>query len=182
MQIAQALDAAHAQGVVHRDVKPSNIMVANGGFAYLVDFGIAHSARTSSSLTSTGFTVGTLAYMAPERFNDAPADARSDVYSLACVLYQCLTGTKPFDGETAASLIHAQLNSLPPAPSSIGAAVPQGLDQVIARGMAKDPAQRFGGAGEFARAARGALTRLLPAGAPQAVGPGPRSGMSTGAK
>lgn len=92
MQIAQALDAAHAQGVVHRDVKPSNIMVANGGFAYLVDFGIAHSARTSSSLTSTGFTVGTLAYMAPERFNDAPADARSDVYSLACVLYQCLTG------------------------------------------------------------------------------------------
>lgn len=181
-QIAQALDAAHSQGVVHRDVKPSNIMVANGGFAYLVDFGIAHSARTSSSLTSTGFAVGTLAYMAPERFNNTPADARSDVYSLACVLYQCLTGTKPFDGDTAASLIHAQLHVVPPAPSSVGAAVPHGLDQVIARGMAKDPAQRFGGAGEFARAARGALTHMLPAGAPPAGRPEQRSGMSATAK
>ncbi|MBE9372983.1 protein kinase [Saccharopolyspora sp. HNM0983] len=180
-QIAQALDAAHAQGVVHRDVKPSNIMVATGGFAYLVDFGIAHSARTNTSLTSTGFTVGTLAYMAPERFNDAPADARSDVYSLACVLYQCVTGTKPFDGDTAASLIHAQLNLMPPAPSHVGPAVPRGLDEVIGRGMSKDPAQRFTAAGEFARAARDALTRQLPAGVPTADS-GRRSGMGAGAK
>lgn len=181
-QVAQALDAAHGQGVVHRDVKPSNIMVAHGGFAYLVDFGIAHSARTSSALTSTGFTVGTLAYMAPERFNDAPADARSDVYSLACVLYQSITGSKPFDGDTAASLIHAQLNLVPPAPSSMGAAVPQELDQVIARAMAKDPAHRFASAGEFARTARDALTRVLPTGSPAAGTSGKRSGMRAGTK
>ncbi|WP_344681314.1 serine/threonine-protein kinase [Saccharopolyspora taberi] len=166
-QVAQALDAARDQGVVHRDVKPSNILVGNGGFAYLVDFGIAHLARTSATLTSTGFTIGTLDYMAPERFDDAPVDHRADVYSLACVLYQCLTGAKPFAGETAASLINAHLNHPVPVPSAARPDLPPHFDRIIQRGMAKSSDARFGSAGELARAARLALTSpiAMPAGA-----------------
>ncbi|MER7084136.1 serine/threonine-protein kinase, partial [Saccharopolyspora kobensis] len=159
-QIAQALDAAHAEGLVHRDVKPSNILVGENGFAYLVDFGIAASLRASSSLTSTGYTVGTLAYMAPERFDDGPVDHRADVYSLACVLYQCLTGGKPFEGETAASLINAHLNHQPPLPTAARGDIPREFDHIVARGMAKNPADRYASAGELARAARQALTSV----------------------
>ncbi|MER7015092.1 protein kinase [Saccharopolyspora sp. NPDC000359] len=159
-QVAQALDAAHAEGLVHRDVKPSNILVGDNGFAYLVDFGIAASLRASGNLTSTGYAVGTLAYMAPERFEDGPVDHRADVYSLACVLYQCLTGAKPFAGETAASLVNAHLNHKPPKPAAIRADLPREFDHIVARGMAKDPADRYGSAGELARAARQALTSV----------------------
>lgn len=157
-QVARALDAAHAEGLVHRDVKPSNILLGDGGFAYLVDFGIAHSVQ-AGTLTSTGFTVGTLDYMAPERFDDAPVDHRADVYSLACVLYQCLTGAKPFSGDTAASLINAHLNHQPPLPSSARSDVPREFDRIVARGMAKNPAERFSSAGELARAARQEIGR-----------------------
>jgi hypothetical protein len=160
-QVAQALDAAHNQGLVHRDVKPSNILIGNGGFAYLVDFGIAHSARSSAALTSSGYTIGTLDYMAPERFDDAPVDARADVYSLACVLYQCLTGAKPFAGDTAASLINAHLNHAPPIPSTSRPGIPGQFDQIITRGMAKNPSERFATAGELARAAQQALTSSI---------------------
>ncbi|QIZ38330.1 serine/threonine-protein kinase [Saccharopolyspora sp. ASAGF58] len=159
-QIAEALDAAHREGLVHRDVKPSNILVSHSGFAYLVDFGIAASLRPTASLTSTGYTVGTLAYMAPERFDDGPVDHRADVYSLACVLYQCLTGAKPFGGDTAASLINAHLNQPPPVPTGVRGDIPREFDQIVARGMAKDPAERFSSAGELARAARQALTSV----------------------
>lgn len=159
-QIAQALDAAHAEGLVHRDVKPSNILVGENGFAYLVDFGIAASLRASASLTSTGYTVGTLAYMAPERFDDGPVDHRVDVYSLACVLYQCLTGGKPFGGETAASLINAHLNHQPPLPTAVRGDIPREFDHIVTRGMAKNPADRYASAGELARAARQALTSV----------------------
>ncbi|MER6992550.1 protein kinase [Saccharopolyspora hirsuta] len=159
-QIAQALDAAHAEGLVHRDVKPSNILVGDNGFAYLVDFGIAASLRASGNLTSTGYAVGTLAYMAPERFEDGPVDHRVDVYSLACVLYQCLTGAKPFVGETAASLINAHLNHPPPLPTATRGDIPREFDHIIARGMAKNPADRYASAGELARAARQALTSV----------------------
>ncbi|CAM02467.1 serine/threonine-protein kinase [Saccharopolyspora erythraea NRRL 2338] len=165
-QVARALDAAHAEGLVHRDVKPSNILLGDGGFAYLVDFGIAHSVQ-AGTLTSTGFTVGTLDYMAPERFDDAPVDHRADVYSLACVLYQCLTGAKPFSGDTAASLINAHLNHQPPLPSSARSDVPREFDRIVARGMAKNPAERFSSAGELARAARQALTTMFPVSAPE---------------
>ncbi|MCI2416350.1 serine/threonine protein kinase [Saccharopolyspora sp. K220] len=161
-QVAQALDAAHEEGLVHRDVKPSNILVSNSGFAYLVDFGIAASVRATATLTSTGYTVGTLAYMAPERFDDSPIDHRVDVYSLACVLYQCLTGAKPFAADTAASLINAHLNHPPPVPTAVRGDIPREFDQIVARGMAKAPADRFASAGELARAARQALTSVTP--------------------
>ncbi|MGK3207244.1 protein kinase domain-containing protein [Amycolatopsis sp. MEPSY49] len=161
-QVAQALAAAHAEGLVHRDVKPSNVLVGATGFAYLVDFGIARAAGPATGITATGGAVGTLDYMAPERFTDGPADHRVDVYSLACVLHQCLTGSKPFAATTAASLIGAHLHQPPPLPSALRPGLPAAFDAVIARGMAKDPAARFGSVTELADAARAALGGTSP--------------------
>jgi serine/threonine protein kinase len=177
-QVAQALAAAHAEGLVHRDVKPSNVLVGATGFAYLVDFGIARAAGPGTELTVTGGAVGTLDYMAPERFTDAPTDHRVDVYSLACVLHQCLTGSKPFTASTAASLIGAHLHQPPPRPSTLRPGLPAAFDAVIARGMAKNPAERFGGVAELADAARAALggTSPVPTATPparQATRPAP---------
>jgi serine/threonine protein kinase len=156
-QIASALDAAHADGLVHRDVKPSNVIVTPDGFGYLVDFGIARLMRANPNLTATGEAVGTLHYMAPERFSTAPIDHRADVYSLACVLYQCLTGLLPFDPENPMAVMYAHVHHEPPRP---GAHRPElaRFDPIIARGMAKDPAARFASAGELARAAREATS------------------------
>ncbi|MBF6145075.1 serine/threonine-protein kinase [Nocardia nova] len=153
-QIAEALDAAHAAGLVHRDVKPANIIVHPSGFAYLIDFGIARAAG-QTTITATGFTVGTLAYMAPERFT-GHGDSRSDVYSLACVLYECLTARRPFGDTDAVRQLHAHLHEPPPRPSAVAAHVPGALDAVVARGMAKRPDDRYRTAGELAAAARAA--------------------------
>jgi serine/threonine protein kinase len=153
-QVALALDAAHADGLIHRDVKPSNILITGHGqsmpFAYLIDFGIAR-AINSSNLSTSSRTVGTLAYMAPERFAGSPGDRHADVYSLACVLYECLTGRAPFGGEMVA-IMWAQLNAVPPAPSTLRPGLPAAVDQVVARGLAKEPADRYGTAGELAEA------------------------------
>lgn len=159
-QVASALDAAHADGLVHRDVKPSNILLAGGrgDFAYLVDFGIARPAAggTGSSLTGTGATVGTLDYMAPERFAGGPVDRRVDVYSLACLLYEALTGRRPYPVTEVAALLHAHLHLAAPAPSACRPGL-AAFDPVVARGMAKDPAQRYPSAGALAAAAAQAL-------------------------
>jgi hypothetical protein len=156
-QAAEALDAAHAENLVHRDVKPSNLLVTPQDFVYLVDFGIAHVFGLSTSgqaLTATGATIGTLDYMAPERFiGRTEVDARADVYSLACVLYECLTGQRPYPVEGLPTLMHAHLNDPPPRAGAIRPDVPAALDQVIATGMAKDPVQRYPSTGELARAA-----------------------------
>jgi serine/threonine protein kinase len=153
-QVSSALDAAHADGLIHRDVKPSNILVTGHGksmpFAYLIDFGIARVISSASLSTSSG-TIGTVAYMAPERFAGSPGDRHADVYSLACVLYECLTGRRPFTGEMVA-VMWAQLNAVPPAPSTLRPGLPAAVDGVLARGLAKDPAQRYGTAGELAEA------------------------------
>ena len=98
-QVAQAVHAAHTVGLVHRDIKPSNILLDENDFAYLIDFGIARAAG-ETGLTATGGMIGTLSYMAPERFSSGQADARSDIYALACVLYECLTGSQPFPGDS----------------------------------------------------------------------------------
>ncbi|MCR6483230.1 serine/threonine protein kinase [Amycolatopsis sp. OK19-0408] len=156
-QIAQALTAAHAEGLVHRDVKPSNILLNHNGFAYLVDFGIARSQEATSGLTGAGAAIGTLDYMAPERFTGARPDQRVDVYALACVLHQCLTATKPFAATTAASLLHAHLNQPPPRPSLLRPGVPTALDGVVARGMAKSPDDRYPTAEALAAGARNAV-------------------------
>jgi hypothetical protein len=157
-QVADALDAAHAEGLVHRDVKPSNILISRTGFAYLVDFGITYSMGVAErGLTSTGSAVGTVDYMAPERFTAGAVDQRADVYSLACVLYQCVTGEKPFAGETVLALAHAHLSEPPPVASSRVRGLPRALDEVIACGMAKDPGGRFTSARALINAAWGAL-------------------------
>ncbi|MEY8019074.1 protein kinase domain-containing protein [Mycobacterium servetii] len=155
-QIASALDAAHAEEIVHRDVKPANILLTTEDFACLVDFGLANAA-TDAKLTSAGTTIGTFAYMAPERFNGQKIDRRTDVYALTCVLYECLTGAPPYDADDQAALVAAHLATPIPLPSQ-HAGVPVELDDVISRGMAKDPADRYASAGELAAAARRALT------------------------
>ena len=163
-QVASALDAAHAEGMVHRDVKPSNVLLAGEGatghdFAYLADFGVAGAVgRSRTSLTVTGATVGTLDYIAPERFQGGSYDGRADVYSLACVLHEALTGRPPFGGDGVAAMIHAHLNLEPPRPSREHADIPPGLDAVIACGMAKDPEARYLTPRALADAARAALS------------------------
>ena len=130
--MALALDAAHARGLVHRDVKPSNVLIAQGSrgdqdFVYLVDFGVARTVGVvDTSLTATGSAVGTLDYMAPERFTGRADDARVDVYALACVLYEALTGRKPFAGDGLPVMMHAHLTLEPPAPSRLRSAIPEG--------------------------------------------------------
>ena len=151
-QVAAALQAAHRAGLVHRDVKPANILLAEHDFAYLIDFGVA-CIRDETGLTRTGHTVGSLAYMSPERLQDQEFDGRADVYALTCVVYECLTGRKVFDGG-AAEQIAAHLFNPPPLPSQWGC--PPAFDQVIATGMAKDPATRFQSVGDLARAVRAA--------------------------
>ncbi|MEV5838566.1 protein kinase, partial [Nocardia sp. NPDC052112] len=171
-QAASGLDAAHRAGLIHRDVKPSNILVGTGGHAYLIDFGIAQSLG-QTAVTATGTAIGSWAYMAPERFNGT-VDARSDVYSLACVLYECLTGRRPYGDTDPARQMHGHLMTDPPRVSTVNPAVPPQLDAVIARGMAKEQTQRYPTAREFAAAAYAAtaLSRL-PHAAPQSAPPGP---------
>ncbi|OBH01389.1 protein kinase [Mycobacterium sp. E2699] len=156
-QIASALDAAHAAGVMHRDVKPPNILVTRDDFAYLVDFGIA-SASTDEKLTQLGTAVGTWKYMAPERFSDDEVTYRADIYSLACVLYECLTGSPPYPSDSAGVLVTAHLMEPIPQPSAKRTGVPRAFDAVIARGMAKTPHDRYASAGDLARAAHDALS------------------------
>jgi serine/threonine-protein kinase len=158
-QIASALHAAHEIGLVHRDVKPSNILVAKGDFAYLIDFGVAHVAD-DRTLTKAGETIGTVAYMAPEAIGAAvKTDARVDVYALACVLYECLTGRPPFASTSGMRGVFAHhLHTPPPQPSTTTADVPAAFDAVIAKGMAKNPDERYQTALELADAAETALT------------------------
>lgn len=161
-QAAKALHAAHKIGLIHRDVKPSNILVDEDDFAYLIDFGISR-ARDSTRLTNTGNAIGTFHYMAPERLGAAgEEDARADIYALACVLYECLTGMRPFPGENHASLVAAHLNTPPPRPSITDPKISGQFDVVIGKGMAKDPDQRYATTIELARAAKTAVTEPKP--------------------
>ena len=157
-QVAAALDAAHANGVTHRDVKPENILITGDDFAYLVDFGIAR-AGTDPGLTQAGMAMGTYKYMAPERFSDSEVTYRSDIYSLACVLGECLIGAPPFRADSIERLVAAHLMEPAPRPSQLRPGqVPAALDQVVAKGMAKNPEDRYRSAGELANAALHALT------------------------
>jgi serine/threonine protein kinase len=152
-QVAKALHAAHKIGLVHRDVKPSNILLDDDDFAYLIDFGIAR-ATDETRLTRTGHAIGTFHYMAPERLSDRKDDdGRADIYALTCVLYECLTGQPPFADDSMGSLVAAHLHAPPPQPSTCLPDVPAQLDQAIATGMAKDRDQRYATTVELASAA-----------------------------
>ncbi len=154
-QVAAALDAAHAAGLIHRDVKPSNILITDRDFVYLIDFGLARTAG-EVGLTTAGSTLGTMAYMAPERFEGKPVDPTSDIYALACVLFECLTGARPYPAESLEQQIAGHMTKPIPRPSAIDPKL-AAFDEVIAKGMAKNPAKRYQSAGELAAAARHAL-------------------------
>ncbi len=154
-QVASALDAAHEQGLVHRDVKPSNILISHREFVYLIDFGLARTTSEEGQ-TTAGNTLGTLAYMAPERFHGGQSDPRSDIYALTCVFYECLTGKRPYPNDSLEQQIAGHMVSPPPRPSDADSSL-AAFDDVIAKGMAKDPEYRYQTGAALAAAVRMAV-------------------------
>ncbi len=175
-QVAAALDAAHADKLIHRDIKPENVLLTPDDFAYLVDFGIAH-AGGDASVTSTGLIIGSCAYMAAERFVGGQVGPAADIYSLTCLLYECLTGRAPFEtGGDLRQLMTAHMFSPPPRPSMMRPGITRAFDEVIAKGMAKKPSDRYATAGELAKAVTAAAGSALP---PRAPLPAPSPPTST---
>jgi hypothetical protein len=155
-QVAEALDAAHAKGLIHRDVKPQNVLVGAGDHAYLADFGLT-KGHDDAGMTETGQFVGTIDYISPEQARGERASAGSDVYALAAVLYECLIGEVPFARATEERALLAHLTEPPPHPSQARPDLSAAMDEVIAQGMAKDPSDRPASAGELMLRARRAL-------------------------
>jgi serine/threonine protein kinase/uncharacterized RDD family membrane protein YckC len=177
-QVAEALDAAHASGLVHRDIKPGNVLIARRGDAdhvYLTDFGLTKHASGESGLTKTGQWVGTLDYVAPEQIEGAAVDARTDVYALGAVLYQALTGKVPYERDSEVSKMWAHISDPPPRATEKRPELPRALDAVIGRAMAKKPHERYQSAGKFGEAAVIAATQRTSA-ATQPHPPAPASG------
>jgi DNA-binding NarL/FixJ family response regulator len=160
-QIADALDEAHRRDLVHRDVKPANVLLAGRPgheHAFLTDFGVTKQrSGTDTALTGAGMAIGTVDYMAPEQAEVAPVDARTDVYALGCVLFRALTGSVPFVHGNDLARMWAHVHEPPPTPSSIDSRLPPGLDRVLARALAKRPVDRQQSAGELAHEAHAAL-------------------------
>jgi serine/threonine-protein kinase len=159
-QAACALDAAHATGLVHRDVKPGNLLVASGEHGehvYVCDFGLARHVSSVSSLTSDRGFVGTIDYVPPEQIEGNPIDGRADVYSLGCVLYECLAGAGPFDRESELSVLFAHLNDPPPRITDLRPELPAEFDRLFETALAKSPDERYSSCGELTRAAQAAL-------------------------
>jgi serine/threonine-protein kinase len=173
-EVAMALHAAHVRGIVHRDVKPSNILVGRDGRVKVADFGIAR-ALTEAALTLPGITMGSVHYFSPEQARGEPATQASDIYALGIVLYEALTGQRPFSGDGAAAVALARLTSTPPRPSALRAGVPAALDQIVQRAMALDPAARFASSASLASALEGWLAD------PATPGPGVAGGAVAGA-
>ena len=165
-QVAAGLDAAHAVGLVHRDVKPANVLLGGedgSGHVYLSDFGLTLDPSADTRVTDSGEWFGTVDFMSPEQFEGDVPDARTDLYALGCVLHAALTGEPPFHRASVPGTILAHLNDPPPRPSAT-AGVPKAFDEVVARALAKRPSDRYRSAGELARAA-------LAAAGPSAVEP-----------
>ncbi|MGK4582060.1 protein kinase domain-containing protein [Kitasatospora sp. HPMI-4] len=179
--VLSALEASHDQGLVHRDIKPGNVMVSTKGVVKVMDFGIARALQSDvTSMTQTGMVVGTPQYLSPEQALGKGVDARSDLYSVGCMLFELLTGSLPFDGDTAFSIAYKHVQEEPPAPSTVNRAVTPEVDALVARALRKEPAHRF----PSADAMRTEIERItagtqgggpLQASTPLVIGEGPRS-------
>ena len=156
-QLADALDTAHERGLVHRDVKPSNALLDAAGHLYLADFGLTQSTSNRSELTAAGQIVGTVDYVAPEQIEGEETDGRADLYSLGCLLYECLTGEVPFPRDTELAVLWAHLYEPPPRPSEHNPALSRAVDTVLAKAMAKSPDERHASCAELVEEAREAL-------------------------
>jgi hypothetical protein len=163
VQIASALDAAHARGLVHRDVKPANVLLAPGDHVYLTDFGLTKRALADANETRSGELVGTLNYLAPEQIRGESLDSRTDVYALGCVLFHALTGRVPFPLEGNEAKLWAHVSEPPPVASAVCPDVPAAFDALVARAMAKQPVDRFESAGQLGEAALAACAGAKPA-------------------
>ena len=161
-QVAAALDAAHGQGLIHRDVKPANVLI-EGRTAFLTDFGLTKRVEgTRTQLTQAGDVVGTIHYVAPEQIEGHRVDARSDIYSLGCLVYHCLSGELPFARDTDVAVIYAHLSEEPPRLTSVRPDLPGGLDAVIAKALEKSPARRFQTCADMLSAARAVIDAAGP--------------------
>src|SRR5437899_1538308 len=167
-QAARALDAAHRRGLVHRDVKPGNLLIERGSddadpdHVYLADFGITKHAMSRSGLTSTGQFLGTIDYVAPEQIRGTSVAGQADQYSLGCVLYECLTGRVPFEKDLDAAIIWAHVEETPVMPTVLRPDLPPEIDDVFRRVLSKQPGDRYQSCREFIEAARAALGSLGP--------------------
>ena len=160
VDVCHALEAAHARGLIHRDVKPGNVMLLPDGRIKVVDFGIARAAG-SDTLTGTGVVLGSTAYLAPEQASGQPVDERADLYALGCILYEMLAGSAPFRADTPVATMYRHVNEDPPPPSSIRP-VPAGLETVVMRCLEKDPRRRYGSALDLEHALATALDATAP--------------------
>jgi eukaryotic-like serine/threonine-protein kinase len=170
-EIAEALAAAHSEGVIHRDIKPANVMVTRDGKVLVMDFGIARLISGPETAPQTSAVLGTASYLSPEQAQGQSVDARTDIYALGVVLYEMLAGRPPFTGDSPMAIAYKQVNATPEAPSSVNPDVPPELDAVVMRALSKNPANRYQTGQEFAddleRARTGGqvmATPLLPAG------------------
>ena len=159
-QVAEALAYAHRQGIIHRDVKPANILISRDGDPLLTDFGIAKIYEDTLQLTGDGMMVGTPTYMAPEQLQGQPVDPRTDIYALGVVLYQALTGEPPFVAETPLAVALMHIHNALRSPRQLNSTIPESIERIILRAMAKDPNDRFQTAGEMAEALHLALTGM----------------------